>query len=501
MLMFKFTPALSALTICALLSIPRGAAHSQETVPSSAKVRSTLAATIPKFLAAKAASLGDGAMIGIAIVDGTSGELLFEKNATQGFVAASNAKLITTAAALALLGPSFQFRTELLAKSISPSGSIRGDLYIRGRGNALFDDADMARLVRRLKAQGVTRIDGQIIVDNSYFDSENLPPHFNEQPTETAAFRAPIAATSFNFNAFAIHVRPALAGHGPTRIEVRPACDYLSIVNTSSTITTGRSRLVIDSTDEAGRLRITISGQLRKEVARRRFRKRAPNPVLFVGSGLRRALADAGIAVRKKHVEAGMAPEGSLVLATHQGPALATMVRGMGKYSNNFVAELLLKVIGAEVKAAGAPATWNHGLMAVHEFLASAGLSTGSYRYENGSGLFDSNRFSPLQLTTILQLAHRNARWGSDFFSSLAIAAFDGTLHGRMKDSEAAGFVRAKTGTLDQASALSGVAAIDGRNPLFFSILINGFSENAIGTARGLQDEIAIELMRTLRAQ
>ncbi len=483
-----------------MLSIPRGDAHSQETEPSTAKLRSTLAANIPRLLAAKTENLGDGASIGIAVIDGSSGELLFEKNAKQGFVAASNAKIITTAAALALLGPSFQFRTELLAKEISRSGAISGNLYIRGRGNALFDDADMARLVRRLKAQGVTRINGQIIVDNSYFDEDNLPPHFNEQPTEHAAFRAPIAATSFNFNAFAIHVRPALAGKGPTRIEVRPACDYLSIVNTSSTITTGRSRLVIDSSEEAGRLRVAISGQLRNTVARRRFRRRVPDPVLFVGSGLQRALADAGIGVRKKQVQAGMAPVDSLVLATHQGPALATMIRGMGKYSNNFVAELLLKVIGAEVKAAGTPATWEHGLLAVHEFLAESGLAAGTYRYENGSGLFDSNRFTPLQLTTILQLAHRNARWGSDFFSSLAIAASDGTLHGRMKDSEAAGLVRAKTGTLEHASALSGVAAIDGRNPLFFSILVNGFPEHAIGTARGLQDEIAVELIRTLGA-
>ncbi len=495
--------ALRALTICALLSIPWHTANSQESAPNPgannvSSLRASLVTKLGRIVDDKIASLGEGTRVGVAVVDGTSGELLFEKNSQEGFVAASNAKLVTTAAALALLGPDFTFRTELLGENIRPQGNLPGNLYIRGRGNSLFDDADMTRLVRRLKALGVTRIDGQVIVDNSYFDSENLPPHFNEQPTEQAAFRAPIAATSYNFNSFALYVRPALSGVGPTRVEVRPPNNYVNVVNTSSTVKSGRSALRIDTKEEPTRLRIALSGQLRSEVVRRRFRKRVPDPVMFVGSGLLRALADAGIAVRKKTIASGEAPESAIVLATHESPPLATAVRGMGKYSNNFIAELLLKVIGAETKAAGAPATWQHGTSAVHDFLKTAGIAPGTYRYENGSGLFDSNRFTPLQLTSLLTLAHRNPRWGAEFFSSLSIAGVDGTLSRRMEATEAEGLVRAKTGTLDHASALSGLAAIDGRRPVFFSILINGFPETSIGVARALQDEIALELIRAL---
>ena len=501
-----FTRALSALTVCVLLSIPCGTATSQDRTPSTppatiGALRSALATSIGGHVSARERGLGEGASIGIAVVDGQSGEVLFEKNSGEGFVAASNAKLITTAAALALLGPEFQFRTELLAESIDAQGRIPGDLYIRGRGNALFDDADMARLVRRLKALGVKRIEGQIVVDNSYFDAVNLPPHFDEQPTEQAAFRAAIAATSYNYNSFALFVRPSLAGTGPNRIEVRPPNDYVKIANTSSTVRTGRSHLVMETVEEPTQLRIALSGQLRSEVVRRRFRKRVPDPVLFVGSGLRRALTDAAIAVRKKTVAAGKAPATALVLATHEGPPLATVVRAMGKYSNNFVAELLLKVIGAEVKAAGSPATWQHGTLAVEEFLAGFGVAPGTYRYENGSGLFDSNRFTPMQLTRVLQHAYRNPHWGSEFFSSLSTAGTDGTMSRRLENTEASGLVRAKTGTLDQASALSGVAAIDGRSPVFFSILMNGFPETSIGIARALQDEIALDLIRALNAR
>jgi len=495
--------ALRAITICALLSIPWHTANSQESAPKAGAnnvtvLRASLLTRLGPVVDGRTQALGEGTRIGIAVVDGVTGDVLFEKNSQEGFVAASNAKLVTTAAALALLGPDFTFRTELLGENIRPQGNLPGNLYIRGRGNSLFDDADMARLVRRLKALGVTRIDGQIVVDNSYFDAQNLPPHFDEQPDEQAAFRAPIAATSYNFNSFALYVRPALAGIGPTRIEVRPPNDYVKVVNTSTTTKTGRSLLRIDTKVEPTRLRIALSGQLRDEVVRRRFRKRVADPVVFVGSGLSRALADAGIAVRKKTIAAGAAPASAIVLATHESPPLATAVRGMGKYSNNFIAELLLKVIGAEVNAAGTPATWQHATSAVHEFLKTAGIAPGTYRYENGSGLFDSNRFTPLQLINVLQLAHRNPRWGSEFFSSLSIAGVDGTLSRRMEATEAEGLVRAKTGTLDQASALSGLAAIDGRRPVFFSILINGFPETSIGIARALQDEIAQELIRAL---
>tara|TARA_R110002096_G_scaffold44526_12_gene120415 strand:+ start:43080 stop:44621 length:1542 start_codon:yes stop_codon:yes gene_type:complete len=495
--------ALRALTICALLSIPWHTANSQESAPNAGAnnvtaLRASLLASVGPTIDSRLAALGGETRIGVAVVDGNTGKLLFERNAQDGFVAASNAKLVTTAAALALLGPEFTFRTELLGEGVKPQGNVPGNLYIRGRGNSLFDDADMARLVRRLRALGVTRIDGQIVVDNSYFDTHNLPPHFDEQPTEQAAFRAPIAATSYNFNSFALYVRPSLSGSGATRIEVRPPNDYVKVINTSQTVRTGRSLLRMDTTEEPTRLRIALSGQLHNGVVRRRFRKRVPDPVKFVGSGLARALTDAGIAVRKKAITAGAAPSDAQVLATHESPPLATAVRGMGKYSNNFIAELLLKVIGAEVNAAGAPATWQHGTSAVQEFLKTVGIAPGTYRYENGSGLFDSNQFSPLQLTTLLAFAHRHPRWGSEFFSSLSIAGIDGTLSRRMDASDAEGLVRAKTGTLAQASALSGLAAIDGRRPVFFSILVNDFDESNIGIARALQDEIAQELIRAL---
>lgn len=463
-----------------------------------ARIAKLLGVRIKARIDARTSGLGEEAKVGVVVADASKGTVLFEHNPNEPFAIASNAKIITAAAGLSLLGPAFTFRTELLASPVEANGHIKGDLYIRGRGNPLFSESDLDRLVQSLKAQGVKRIDGGIVVDNSYFDEVNLPQHFDEQPDEHASFRAPIAATSLTFNAWTLVVRPALNGSGPARIEVTPANDYVKVTSTIKTIKKGRSLIRMNTQAEKAHLQITVSGQIREEVRRRRFRKRIPDPVAFVGSALRRSLADAAIGVGRPQITQGQAPASAVALAVHESPPLAVVARGMGKYSNNFVAELLLKVIGAEIKAGGAPCTWQHGIDAVHGVLEEAGLAKGSFRYENGSGLFDSNQFSPAQIVKVLALATKDYRWGPDLLASLSISATDGTLRRRMEGTPGARRVRAKTGTLEQASALSGVAAIDGNSPLIFSILINGFPESSTGIARALQDEIAAELVRSL---
>ncbi len=488
-----------ALAVGVLLSIPRAELHSQQTdEPRADQPLEEALEGLSEIIASRQRALGESTTIGVAIMDARSGRWIFTHNPDQSFAAASNAKIITASAALDELGPDFQFRTELLAESIDALGHISGNIYIRGRGDASFDQAEMVRLVTELADRGVTRIDGGIVVDNSYFDGENLPPHFDEQPDEQASFRAPIAATSFAYNAWTLRVRPSLSGAGPARVNVTPPNDYIKVVSNVSTIARGRTRLRMETSESEQELVVTISGQIRKEVKERSFRKRVPNPVLFVGTALRIALADVGISVRKTKITTGAAPESAVQVAVHQSLPLAVMIRGMGKHSNNFVAEVMLKVVGAEVMAQGQPATWENGQKAVQHFLSKAGLEPDQYRFENGSGLFDSNSLSPRQLVSVLQLAQSDFRWGPDLIASLAIAGGDGTLSRRMSEGPVARRIRAKTGTLDHASSLSGVAAVDGNTPLLFSILVNGFPESSVGIARALQNDICEELIRVL---
>ena len=159
------------------------------------------------------------------------------------------------------------------------------------------------------------------------------------------------------------------------------------------------------------------------------------------------------------------------MLAAHDSAPLAVAVHDLNKRSNNLAAEQLLRTMGAEI--GGRPGTWDKGLKAVDRYLNGIGIKTGSYQMQNGSGLYDSNRFSAEQIVTILRAASRDFRISAEFLASLAVAGTDGTIAHRMGGTLAERYVRAKTGTLATVSCLSGFAGSPGHTPLAFSIIVN----------------------------
>ncbi|MCG8420174.1 MAG: D-alanyl-D-alanine carboxypeptidase/D-alanyl-D-alanine-endopeptidase [Proteobacteria bacterium] len=460
-----------------------------------------LADTIARAMAGRPAL--HNSRIGIYIEDLTSGRVVYQRDANGRYSVASCAKLITAAASLRILGPDFRPRSEVLANAVSASGAVLGDLYLRGRADPDLDVADVARLADQLVHAGITRVSGRLVVDDTYFDDQMLPRHFDEQPDEQAWFRAPVSALSPAFSSFWVIVRPARAGQGLAFVAIDPPGAYARIENNQLvTQPSGRNRIRLDIGIKRGRLALSLSGQLRSDSGVRRFRRRVPDPRVFAGSLFAAALAERGIEIGKTSIGRGRAPDTASPLAWIDGAPVAISVRHLGKRSNNFVAEMLLKTIGAETRQDPGPAGWTDGLTAVRQFLDSeVGLVPGSYRYGNGSGLFDATEFSPMQLARVLATAYKSPRHGPDFIASLAIAGVDGTLHHRMRNTPARGLVRAKSGTLATVSALSGYAALDGRTALAFVIIINGLpgqgkaGRTARKQARDLQDRIADALI------
>jgi D-alanyl-D-alanine carboxypeptidase/D-alanyl-D-alanine-endopeptidase (penicillin-binding protein 4) len=210
-------------------------------------------------------------------------------------------------------------------------------------------------------------------------------------------------------------------------------------------------------------------------------------PSLFVGYTLRALLERRGIAVAKP-VRVGAAPERELrVLAAHDSAPLAVAVQDLNKRSSNFAAEQVIRTIGAEI--VGRPGTWEKGVDGVGRYLATVGVRRGDYQMSNGSGLYDSNRFSAEQLTQVLRGASRDFRISAEFMASLAVAGTDGTIAHRMAGTLAERYVRAKTGTLAGVSCLSGFAGSPGHIPIVFSILMNDVGNAA--EARRTQDRAA----------
>jgi serine-type D-Ala-D-Ala carboxypeptidase/endopeptidase (penicillin-binding protein 4) len=211
-------------------------------------------------------------------------------------------------------------------------------------------------------------------------------------------------------------------------------------------------------------------------------------PALAAAKAFRKALVAAGIAVGGR-AATGRAP-GSPVLAVVRSKTVAGIVRHMNKVSDNFYAEMLVKHLGAVLRDKGTTAA---GCRVVRRVLQSRNVPLAGVRIADGSGLSRYNRATPRAVGAILLAAWRDAAVRGPFFSSLAIAGVDGTLEERMRSGPAYGRVRAKTGTLRTASALSGYVG----TRYVFSILQND-SPISWTRARRSQDRFAQTLARTL---
>lgn len=461
-----------------------------------------LKARIDAILADAAPDLGPG-RIGVYAVDLTSGDALYQRDADGAYNLASNTKILTTAAALHILGPAFRFRTVMSAPKVE-GDAVVGNLWITGGADPTLETTDLRALAADLAARGIKKVNGALAVDDTMFDGAVLPPHYDSQPKEQAAFRAPVGAMNLDYNSIVVVIRPNPAGAGPAEVTLDPPGNYATLTGQVQTSATGRTRVRIDTVDTDGQFELRLGGQVSATSEVLHYRRRIADPTAFAGATLRAVLADYGIRVRKKQLVREPAPDDAVVLAEHDSAELAEVIRNLGKHSNNFTAETLLKTIGAATLTEARPATWADGLTAVRNYLTLAmGLPPGGFRYDNGSGLFDASAVSPRQLVAVLQHAWSDFRIGVDLAASLSTAGVDGTLRRRMKDVPATGRVRAKTGTLAQVTTLAGFVAVDARRPVAFAVLVNDLAKRGHGkrAGRAAQDKIAIALAEFLGAR
>ncbi|MBN2529866.1 MAG: D-alanyl-D-alanine carboxypeptidase/D-alanyl-D-alanine-endopeptidase [Deltaproteobacteria bacterium] len=429
---------------------------------------------------------------GVSVMDVNSGEIIYALKGDEPLNPASNAKIVTAAAALKLLGPEFKFQTELYGKV--NMRNVQGPLYIKGYADPSLMTQDLWALAKELKADGVRRIGGGIIVDDSYFDDINWPFAYDEQPNEDNKFRTPVGAVSVNHNALGIQIRPGATAMAKAFVDMDPP-EYAMVVNDTLTSATGAYTPRISATTYEDRTRVRVWGQIPLGSKPTWFYRRIDNPSLFTGYALKGVLKELGISVGGD-VRTGGIPSGTPLIARHSSEPLSSVLWETGKMSNNFVTEMVLKTIGAEVGKA--PGNWDVATSAVAELLEKWGVKKGTYTYRNGSGLFSANKIAPEQFCQVLRHAYLDATIRPEFLSQLATGGADGTIQSRYRHPAAERHVRAKTGTLDSVSALSGyIFDKKGQRPIAFSILVNNAS-GYVAAARNWQEDIATAIAKFL---
>jgi D-alanyl-D-alanine carboxypeptidase/D-alanyl-D-alanine-endopeptidase (penicillin-binding protein 4) len=426
-----------------------------------------------------------GGTLSLEVVDIDAGAVLAAAHATTPQNPASNAKLATAAVALRRLGSNRRFLTALY-------GTVRGEvipeLVLRGQGDPTFTTADLAGLARELRARGVRRV-GRLLVDQSYFDDQYVPPAFEQQPDEWAAFRAPTAAVSLDRNVVTFVVTPRGLGE-IAQVRAFPA-GFIELRGEVRGAPKGRAEtLAITLAPRAGGLVATLSGTIPVGPEPRRVARRVDDPRLLAGFALRELLRELGVEAPDPELGGRSA---KALLASHTSAPLAELLPALGKQSDNFVAEMLFKQLAAGEQRV--PADASTAARVVTEELRLLGIPQEGLVVHNGSGLFDANRCSARALTTLLRAMYRGPT-SAEFVHHLAVGGVDGTLRGRFGPWAKRRAVRAKTGTLRAAVALSGyVMGPEGASPLAFSVLVNGVPDK-VGPAREAIDAFVSEIAK-----
>lgn len=474
------------------------------TFPSvQAQITSTpieLAREIEKQIVAGRAN---NAAWGIRIQDLVTGEILFEREPHRALRPASNMKLFTSAAGLDRLGHNYRYRTELYARGPIVNGVLDGDLIVKGSGDpsigGRFTDGDITLTFRQwadsLKAAGIRQITGRVIGDDDIFDDEALGYGWNPRDFKFW-YSAEMSGLVLNDNCVDVTIRGTSRG---SRAEVtwEPFnTDYVTIVNRTLTTRRGISE---GYARQAGSNTITLSSRVgvnREDPESLTI----TNGTLFFAHVLRETLEKSEISVLGPAVDVddiSTKPnyKGSSIrrVATHLSPPLAEIVAVINKRSQNLYAEQLLKTLGAEEQPDGLPrlGTTRLGAQVVENFLKFSGIDTEGFHMADGSGLSRFNSITAAMTVEMLTYMwrHDDSEIGKAFFKSLSVAGEDGTLRTRMRGTEAAGNVFAKTGYIANTRTLSGYVYTAMGTPLAFSILCNDYpvSTNQINR---IQDNI-----------
>lgn len=494
------SPSSRILVCLLLLSTVTVAADSRAKKPNASK---PLAQQINTILAQPELAR---AHWGIDVVDQDNGKSIYSLNSDQLFLPASNMKLFTTAAALALAGPEFRYRTTIeTTGKLDDLGRLQGDLVIVGRGDPNISGRVMPyqlkteriaphtqvleEMADQLVRRGLKIVDGDVIGDDTFYAPERYAESWGQDDLQWID-GAPVSALAFNDNVIFINILPGQHAGDKALLTQETESSYYEFDNRVLTVPAGTRKIGIHR--DPGSKKVVLWGTIPVGDKGMKEELAIEDPAEYTAQLFREILEKRGITVsgksRPRHGDIAQffdlppapqlppdlvdpAPEltAPLVLAEHVSLPLLEDIRVINKTSQNLHAEMALRLVG---KLSGKTPSFEGGAAALKQFLIAAGATDEEFVFMDGSGLSRRDLVSP---SVILQLLLYVARqpWGAAYRESLPVSGVDGSLSERFVNTPAGGLVHAKTGTLSHVNALSGYGQTKSGKHFVFSILCN----------------------------
>lgn len=408
--------------------------------------------------------------VAIVVAPAGAGAPLFTHQASRPMTPASVMKLVTTLAALEVLGRDYRFRTDAYLDGNLHDGTLDGNLVLKGHGDPKITLEQWQAFVADLRAHGVADIRGDLVLDRSDFA---LPPHdpaaFDGEPRKP--YNVGADALLVNFKAIKFAFAPNAAGTG-VDVTMEPALPNVALgsaltLDASAPCDDWRAGLGAAFIDRGTTAAARFDGHYPAGCGAREWYVALLDHPHYVQGLFTATFAAAGGRFAGA-VREGRAPAHAAPFVTLESPPLYDIVRDVNKLSNNVMASELFLALAAHTLPP--PATYAKAAAAVKHWLARARLPMPELSIRNGSGLSRTDRISARSLARLLAAADASpAR--DEFASSLAVAAMDGTVERRFRDADVAGQALLKTGSLEGVRALAGYV-IDAQGRRFIVVAI-----------------------------
>lgn len=428
--------------------------------------------------------------VSVSIVDVDNGKLLASYQHNLGLTPASSLKVITTAAALHYLGDDFQFKTELQYDGeIDANGTLKGNLYIKGFGDPTlgshhFDKAEkldivLQKFVEAIKEKGIKKIEGHIIGDASYFDTEVVGNKWLWEDLGNY-YGAGTHGLNIQENLYFIDFQQvATLGATPPVKATRPNIPNLLLLNEvkSDVKGSGDNAFVfgapyaytryIRGTIPVGNKTFTIKGSI-------------PDPPFFFAHYLADFLEKNGVATSKltsSYFDWKRNQENSYsnrsTFYTYKSPKLKDIVEITNMKSVNLYCEAMLRMIGKEVNDDSTP---EGGLKAVYRFLENKKMKTEGFFLLDGSGLSPMNSATTFQMAQAIRIFITDPKIADAFKQSLPVSATSGSMKYLLRGTNAKGKVFAKSGGMERVRSYTGYMKAKSGKLISFSMIANDFT-------------------------
>ncbi|MBC2689628.1 D-alanyl-D-alanine carboxypeptidase/D-alanyl-D-alanine endopeptidase [Pseudomonas kielensis] len=454
---------------------------------SAAPVNTALSPSVEKAL--KASKLPDSALSLVMIpLNGPGTPTVF--NADVSVNPASTMKLVTTYAALEMLGPNHQWKTEFYTDGTLGGGILRGNLYLKGGGDPKLNMEKLWLLMRDLRANGVQQVTGDLVLDRGFFNQPQLPQFNDDGNDDNKPFLVKPDAAMVNLKALRFVARN---DSGRVLVSVEPPIASIRIENQVKAVNTKQCTGGVrynPVTQADGSVTVTVAGQLGDGCSSQTYLSLLDHATYTAGA-VRAIWQELGGSIQGADRQ-GAVPKSAKVLARAFSPDLAEIIRDINKYSNNTMAQQLFLSLGARYRT---DADSNDAMAAqrvVRQWLAKKGITAPHLVMENGSGLSRAERVSAREMASMLQAAWRSP-YSAEFVSSMPIAGMDGTMRKRLKTTAMRGEAHVKTGTLNTVRAIAGFSRDNNGNTWAVVAILN---DKAPFGASSVLDQVLLDLYR-----